>query len=508
MKRIKKMICLIMACVMLSMLLCPAAVAVKDKDDYDHLPQVYVCGLGSRPVYYKDDPEKTSLFYPVDTDRLLSNLNNLGEYLKQAIRNPGSGIIYNCVYSWLWDCFGMIGLGTDGVTSSDELTTDPCNLDYTGKGKYDFNYDSRLGPVDLAHQLHEYIGWVQEDSGSERIELVGSSMGTAVVMAYLEMYPESMEFIDSVLLCVPSVEGVDFISEIFTGNFNVDPDTFQDFINLVVANEDLDLFLSVLNKSNALDKIIEFALEPFMREALLDALMDILRNVFATLPAAWAVVQPEEFYTALETMFGENYDDPDHEYAVLINKVIYYHENVMKKSEDIFADCMNNGVKMNVVCKYGRPTVPLSKDGNVMSDGLVELEKSSFGATCAMFGQTLPADYTQALYPEYNFLSPDGCVDASTCALPFNTWFIKGLEHGTKNDDYYKLLDAIIYDDLDIYSNPEYPQFLEVSSKDDDLLIPMQETKPEGVTHVLYDLIKLCLRILTVIIKQINKFVK
>ena len=28
----------------------------------EHLPQIYVCGIGSRAVYYADDPEKKSLF--------------------------------------------------------------------------------------------------------------------------------------------------------------------------------------------------------------------------------------------------------------------------------------------------------------------------------------------------------------------------------------------------------------------------------------------------------------
>lgn len=496
MKRLKKLTCILLVGLMIFSVFSPLTVTAKDSKDYDHLPQIYVAGLGSRPVYYKNDPNKTSLFYPVDTDRLIANLGNLEKHLTDSVKNLDPNIVYNCVYSYLYDCFGMIAMNPDGLTYSDELTTDPAKLDYAGNGKYNFNYDSRLGPVDLAHQLHEYIGWVQEDSGSERVEIVGSSMGTAVVMAYLEMYPESMKYIDSVLLCVPSVKGVDFISELFTGKFNVDPDTFQSFIDMLAGIEELDLLLSILNKSNILDMFIGFALEPFMREALLDALMDILRDVFATLPAAWSTVQPKEFYKALRTMFGRNYASPKHEYAVLIDKVIYYHENVMKKTDDIFRACAENNVKVNVVCKYGRATVPLSKDGNMMSDGLVELEKASFGATCSMFDETLPKRYKQKRFKEYNFISPDRCVDASTCALPFNTWYIKGLEHGTKNKDYYKLLDAIIYEDLNIFSDSDYPQFLEVSSENKNVLIPMRATEPERETSIIEDIINLSLRLI------------
>ena len=500
----KKILCVFLACIMLFGTLTAGTVSAAE-DSYDHLPQIFVAGLGSRPVYYKDDPEKTSLFYPVETDRLIANVSNIDDYLLEALLKRDYRLIYNLVYSFLWDSFGIIRMNPDGLTYSEELTMDPVKLSYKGDGYYEFNYDSRLGPVDIARQLNDYVAMVQEHSGSQRFELVGSSMGTAAVMAYLEMYPESRQYVDSVLLCVPSVEGVDFISELFTGNFDVNADNLHSFINLLAANEDLDLFLAVLEKSGVLDLFVERALEPFMREALLNALMDILRDIFATLPAAWSVVQPPEFYDALETMFGENYADPDHEYAVLIDKVIYYQENVMKKARELMTDWTAEGLKMNVVCKYGRPVVPLSKDGNVMSDGLVELEKSSFGATVARFGEALPADYIQAEYPGYAFISPDSAVDASTCALPFNTWFIKGLEHGTKNDDYYELLDAVVYEDLDIFSSPEYPQFMEVSAEDDDRLIPMAEAERQRETGLITDVVRLVLRILSVVAEQIKK---
>ena len=52
-------------------------------------------------------------------------------------------------------------------------------------------------------------------------------------------------------------------------------------------------------------------------------------------------------------------------------------------------------------------------------------------------------------------------IDASTCLFPYNTWFIKGLYHADQPDDYhYKVLPAIAYGDLDINTDPEFPQYL------------------------------------------------
>ena len=140
---------------------------------------------------------------------------------------------------------------------------------------------------------------------------------------------------------------------------------------------------------------------------------------------------------------------------------------------------------MNVVCKYGRPAVPLSEHGNFRSDGAVNVSVASFGAIASMRDEYLPEDYQQADHLYRDFISPDRCIDASTCALPFNTWFIDGLGHSQKNEDYWKLVDAIVYEDLDVFSSSQWPQFLKVSDEDAERLIPVTET-PEA-EETLYD---------------------
>ena len=66
----------------------------------------------------------------------------------------------------------------------------------------------------------------------------------------------------------------------------------------------------------------------------------------------------------------------------------------------------------------------------------------------------------QQKYPEYNFMSPEWNIDASTCAFPFRTWFIKGVGHSTSPGDYEDLSKEIIHDDIDVFTNPDRPQFL------------------------------------------------
>ena len=499
----KKLISILLCIIMVFGCFSFAVSAVRD--DYDHLPQVYVSGIGSKKVYYKDDPEKKSLFYPIDTDKMLANLKNLPTYALNSVKNLDPDIVYNCVYNWLYDTFKDAGLEKDGFTSKENTTLDPLKLSYDGNGKYVFDYDCRLDPVDLAHQLHEYIGWVQEDSGSQKIELVGSSYGTSIVVAYLNEYKDYRKNVDSVVLCVPSLGGVDLVGQLFAGDVTITPVALAQFLSVMLGNEDVDLIVSVLRKSGIFDLLITCALEPVLEAALMDALTAFVRDIVGTCPSMWTFVQDEYFYDALKHVYGKNYASDSHEYAVLIDRLIYYHETVMVRSEEIFSESVNDGVKMNIICKYGRPAVPLSEHGNFRSDGAVGLSVASFGATCSMRDEFLPKDYKQAKYPEYNFLSVDGCVDASTCALPFNTWIIRDLEHSEKNADYYELIDRVLYDDLDVFKSEKYPQFLQVDDENRSRLIPLEPLPEEKETSLIEDVIKLVKKLIQLLVDGVKK---
>lgn len=499
----KKVIALLVSLIIVIGCSAPA-LAVREKD-YDHLPQVYVAGIGSKKVYLKDDPEKNSLFYPIPTDKMLDNLKNLPNYALDSVKNGDPKLLYNMVYNWLYETFQYAGLEKDGFTTKENTTLDPMVLDYDGDGEYYFSYDCRLDPVDIAHQLHEYIGWVQEDSGSQKIELVGSSYGTSIVVAYLNEYKDYRKNIDSVVLCVPSLGGVDLVGQLFAGDVTVTPVALAQFISVMLGNEDVDLIVSVLRKSGIFDPFITYALEPVLEAALMEALIDFVETIVGTCPSMWTFVQDKYFYDALENVYGEDYNSDDHEYAVLIDRLIYYHENVMNRATEIFEESVADGVKMNVICKYGRPAVPLSENGNFRSDGAVGLTVSSFGATCSMRDELLPEDYKQAKYPEYNFISADRCVDASTCALPFNTWIIRGLEHSQKNEDYYDLINTILYEDLDVFTSEKYPQFLQLSSEDSERLVPLEPLPEEKETTLIEDVVKLVKRLVELAVDVIKK---
>ena len=491
MKILKKSLSIIL-CV-ITIFSCFVLSASATERDYDHLPQVYVAGFESRRIYFKDDPNKTML-YPVNFDLMMSNLKNFGEYAKESLENKNLHIIRNGLYSAFYDTLGMTALKGDGITNADDrITTEPTEFDYQGDGFYYFTYDSRLSPVDLAAQLNEYIKQVQEHSGSQHIELVGASYGGAIVAAYLNEYPEMHQYLDSVLISIPSHGGFSVVGEVFSGDFYVDHDTLTQYAYVGLNNEDLGLFLSVLNKSGVLKILLEWLILPAAKILAMDLAKDIIHDTIGTIPAIWTFVPDEYFDAAIKNIFGENYDDPNHEYAGLISKIVYYNENIQSRLDEIYRTAQANGIKMNITCKYGKPPMPISKKGSFMSDGSVDVESVTLGATSSKYGETLPEDYKQAMYSEYNFLSADRHIDASTGVDPLHTWYVRGLDHREQCSGFSELINYIVYEDPTVFSDEKFPQFTYVTSNG--TLSPVVGVVEKNETTLLEDCIALTKRV-------------
>lgn len=478
---VKKILSLVLACiVMLSVI--PISYAASEDGDivcssngetYNHYPQILVTGFGSGcvKIYYEDDPEQKSLFWPFETERFITNLGNIDDYIIAAVKNKNAKVLHSVIYNYLMDCFGMLALNPDG-TMMEGVTTEPVGVRYTTDGKYEFYYDCRMSPMYTAKFLHEAVQQVLEETGSEKVELVGSSYGANVVTAYMYLYEEELDCVDTVLQCVPSIGGIRFLGELFSGNFDISPIALCDFIDRLANNNFIPDMIYLMEETGVLGAFLDALVVPVLKTAVYDAVVDVARDFIATLPALWVCIPDEYFEDAMTFIYGENYDDPDHTYAQLIADVTEYHYNVANKAADIYLDAERNheGLNMALITKFGIAAIPFGTADNIMDDGLVTVPVSSFGATCTTYGAKLPADYQQAEYPEYDFMCPEWNIDASTGVFPFSTWYIKNLEHTQKNEDYLRLVDEIIYKDLDVFTDPARPQYLTVSDEDPEML--------------------------------------
>lgn len=483
----KKIISLVL--VMLIAFSCCSMAFAYESEGY---AMVYLAGFGDTNIYYEDDPEKKPLFYPLDTDRVIGNLKYMDDYIIKSIKNREPDLLYTCIYNYVWDTFGMLRMEPDG-TSVDGVVAAPIELNYTGNNRYVFSYDWRLDPFVIAEQLREYIEEVKKDAPSkgmksDKVELVASSFSANTALAYLKLYENDLGDLDSIIFCVPSIGGISMVSELFSGELNIGPDSLKNFMLGTQGIEFIGEFMDLLDEMGLLKPLVEAMLVPTLKAALSRALTDLFRDFVSTIPAVWASVTDEYFEKAMIHMYGEDYASPDQPYANHIASVTDFHYNIKLKANDIIAATKENNpnVHLAVICKYGTPALPVSKHETVLTDGVVAIELSSFGATCAEYGKSFPADYQQQKYQEINMISPDGLIDASTCLFPYHTWFIKGLFHSDQPDDYHlKVLPAVAYGDLDITTDPEFPQYLIYDDSGDVPVIrPYTEDEDEETTFL------------------------
>ena len=98
----KKLLSIVMVLV-IALSCCSTALAYEDEG----YPMVYLAGFGDTIIYYEDDPEMKSLFFPLDTDRLVGNLKNMDDYIIESVKNKEPNLLYTCLYNYVWDSFGM-----------------------------------------------------------------------------------------------------------------------------------------------------------------------------------------------------------------------------------------------------------------------------------------------------------------------------------------------------------------------------------------------------------------
>lgn len=105
---------------------------------------------------------------------------------------------------------------------------------------------------------------------------------------------------------------------------------------------------------------------------------------------------------------------------------------------------------------YAIAPIPVYDNCVDQTDMLIDTKFGSLGATCAPIGETLKADSTN------KYLSSDLLVDASTCAFPDSTWFVRYQDHNDFCDAYNDFVYYLLTADGQptVTSNAAFPQFM------------------------------------------------
>lgn len=490
----KKFISVILTAIILLSIASPAACAVSS-GGITQTPVIFIRGA-SRNLYESDEviSDETRIF-PLDVD-LGAHISNV---LKPCLEALAMGFVTDNFDSYcdelynacaplyenvILDKNGEASDGSGDGTNVYKFDRPRKTSDY-GLWDYDFGFDLRLSPLEIADDLKIYIDLVKEATGKDKVALVGRCFGGNVISAYLEKYTEhAIENVETVIMYISSTVGVDFIGALFAGKIELNPDNVDRFVEYVSNDmgviEDKDMQSLITATVDLLNYAKVLGLGTDALQYIIDNVKDNLvprlaLASYGTFPSYWSMV-PTEYFDDAKTMIFSGKED---EYAGLIAKIDEYHNTVQLNYKETMLYLDSKGVSINVIAKYNLPVIPLYEGADAQSDFIAETRDVTFGATTAPLDETLSEDYIASL-EDTKYVSPDLKIDASTCLFPDRTWFIKDLYHFDFPVTCNSLLAAIVNSNgqLTVFDDEAYPQYL-VYDTEADTLTPVTGTDKE-----------------------------
>lgn len=464
---------------------------------YEEHPTIYVTGAQTNKIYTTEGEWVSD--FSLDLEAILD------EHGKELLSEFVIGMLSDNYEMWANDFHDIFvgifsksaldknGEASNGTSPEYHSSTVDVKVKNSGFGIWDYRfwYDWRLTPmVTGAVELKNYVDRVIAATGADKVNIVGRCYGANVIAAYVQMNKaHAAEFVDDISYYAPSIDGIDFMTALFTGDIYLDPDAVDNFANWFMDNKDLI-------EDEAIVALISSLLELFNQAEVLgftadkiDLLVDrvkgellpaILRDTFASWPSYWAMVSNGRLDDAIDFIFAGCKD----EYAGIITKIRDYYDNVQANHNDTLKEMMDKEVRYNIFAKYNFPEYPLYKGAAVQSDGDTPIPRQTFGATAADYGKVLSEDYIASVSEEnLKYLSPDFKIDASTGLLPENTWYVKNLHH----DHWGSIEDisiVIMNNDYNVSNQDVYPQFMDNNNNMAEVTPDEDYEKPEENTLI------------------------
>ena len=439
-------------------------------------PEIYVAALGSATLYQNAGTEDEKVLFRPETSAYVELIAKLIVPLFSVIVTKDYDAFADKLIPAVDDIFGALandeeGNSTPDVTTKEELPTDPT---HGLEGNYYFGYDFRADPLVVADDLNTYIKHVLELTGHEKVRLRASSMGGVMTMAYLYKYGEAK--VKSVIFQCCPLQGTAVAGDLFNGRIQITEESVYRYAETALPSL-LEGFtetfvmglIDVVYKSGLLGKVLDMV-QPILDNCAPRVFEELLIPVFKSNCGIWSFVPDEYYESAKAYMLGENPNE------VLLQRIDEYHYNVQQKAGEILNGVLDNGVPVMILAGTAIQRTPLVPTWTNDSDGTVDTKYASVGGTIAPLGETLGENYVQAVDCGHNHISPDNRIDASTCLLPENTWFVTPMLHSTTHDGHGELYRWFFENDdegVNIWSNPDYPQFLE-NNISEQKLIPQQ----------------------------------
>ena len=485
MKLSKKVISLILVVAMLSAMFAIVATAA----NYKPVPSIVVPGLFQSETKYYEDGKPTDLeapFFMDDTmeiaglaltealipiSKLLVSQEDkdqqaakalsgvLGDTLMGKLKSDENGKFINDVRATkYYDSF------KDLSTHDQDYILDqlPLNkyIELAGEENlYVFSYASLGNMKDTAQELYDFIQFVKEDSGSDKVNLAPISQGGSVMNAVMQLYKDNgrafSEDINRIVYVIPALDGSLLVGEIYQYGLLDD--------NIELYSEMMPALMGADEMAGYLVNIVLRIMPNADLNAILDTVaFDLVNDYMKYSTLLWGLV-PSGNYEPCREMYLM-----DDSMAVIREQTDWYY-NAQKNSDANILEAKAQGVKIFDLVDYNVPLYEIIDSwDDVNADGVIHLDSTSMGAYSVGVGKELPADYVRAQNnctdPTHDHSDPRNIVDANTGLLPCTTFYFYNQNHERtgSNDVIMKLVSELLVDEnfVDVYSYPDrFPQF-------------------------------------------------
>lgn len=415
-------------------------------------PVIVVHGLGGSDLFVDNTDADTKIAqFGLDVKAMASNEKLLGEVVKLFTDEKKPN--YNLLFNELGTYFKNTGLnynkngnpvGRSGVMSywetplskhKEYLTMRDFSIpvmarqisDIIGsKNVYAYNYDWRRDICQSADGLRKLVVAVKKRTKAKKVTIVALSLGGAVVSAYMDKYKDKKD-VGRYVIVNPAYQGVD-VARALNMDFSVNGKEVISYLkhmeNAYQAGEKSTLFRAItaigdVRISKGLNKLNKDVLKnPKMRKKFF---LKVVKPWIGNIPTFYELLPYSQFNSTVKTLVKMGYLDKN---TGLYKKIVRYHKVQGRFVKNIKA-VKKSGAEVAIIANYGTRGLPFTSKKYNHTDLLIDTKYASIGGTVAQYGKKLKGKKAKGKY-----VSPDKIINAKTCALPNNTWFIKGIIHG------------------------------------------------------------------------------
>ncbi len=486
-------------CLCAAILLCaaPAVAAVssvKTAPEADGYPVILLPGLLENKLI-RDKGEKTekTIWFPFGRAVAvgLRNIVNIVRYLAfndtEGIRTLAPKIVYDVVEPLRMNPDGtsyynistVVSAASESsynalkkahklidVTYGTTLLKDVAKI-VGGDRAFIFQYDWRMSAIDVADDLHAFIRDVKAMTGSDKVNISGTSFGSEVLLCYLDKYGSEGE-LHHVLMNSPAYGGSNIFLEMLSTE-NPSHINYENVLNMLLCNygveAEIGYLLNILPEGEV-DLIFQSVTDDYIKPYLLPSV------------GLWGCCSTKQYETAKARFL-----DPVKN-AKLIEKVDAQ-QAIMARTGEILRNVGRYGTHIYAIMNEGSELVTSHGSGDVLVDG-----SSGTGGVCLSIGEHFDDAYvperTICKDPAHDHVSYTGSLDLTNAYLPENTWVFYGQMHGQNYwDERARALTMKILtteEIEDVYSDPAFPQFSETGATVSDVSLTLQGS-PESVLH-------------------------